>query len=133
VNTERAVIVDEIGDLTRDLALVKPKADRLEELQKIARGWYAESPGNESFVERGARYELQIGMKGKKRRIIAMAKLFTRLGKAAFLEACTFPLEVFDRLIPAEDHKLYLTEDRSGTRPLKPVARVIEMPRKKAA
>lgn len=130
---ERAAIVDEYGELKRQIAEQKPVVDRAKLLENTIQSWFADAPADQTFIVSGARYEAQVGMRSKKRRIFDTLKLFAILGKAKFFEWCTVPLEVIDRIVPEGLHSSFLTEERTGSRSVKPVAKAVVMPSRKGA
>ncbi|QIG66690.1 hypothetical protein EVB27_020 [Rhizobium phage RHph_TM16] len=65
----------------------------------------------EFFVE-SKKNKLKLGKMGIKRTIIDMAAIFKKMGKDAFLAACSFPLKaVDDYLTPAEKEGVLSIED----------------------
>lgn len=116
-----------MGDLKRELAIHAPKVKRLKQLEEQARGWYASSKGDETFVVEGNRYTLQIGQKANKRTVKNMAKLFTRLTPQVFLSICSVSLEALDRLLKPEEAAKYVSTERAGSRSLDLVHKPIEI------
>ena len=119
----RIALIDEFGELDRRVAEFRPVVDRHKRLKEEIEGWYERDEATDSFVAEGNCYQLQISARSNKRKIIGMAKLFTALGKTRFLELCSFPLTVLDRLLP--DSAAYVSEERTGSRTIKPVAKAV--------
>jgi hypothetical protein len=123
LNKQRSAIIDEYGELDRRIAEFKPICDRAAALKKEIVSWFERESADQSFVAEGLRYTVQISPKAVERRIVDMAKLFLRIGKAKFLELCRFPLAAIDQHIPAENHSEFLLSERSGNRSVKAVAK----------
>lgn len=114
-------IVDEFGELERQIALWKPRIDRAAELRKIIENWYANDVAEESFTIAGKLYMVVLSPRAKKRSIVGMTKLYKLLGAKIFLEWCTFPLQAIDGL--HIDPTGIVNEERSGNRTVKAVLR----------
>ena len=114
-------IVDEFGELMRQITPWQPRIDRAAELRKIIEGWFANDVADESFTWDGALYTVVLSARAKRRTIVAMAKLYKLLGMKVFLEWCTFPLSAIDGL--HIDVTGIITEERSGNRTVKAVLR----------
>lgn len=54
----RAELIDEYGEIDRELKLIEPKRKRLEELKVIIRAWYDQFPAERTFEEEGRLYKL---------------------------------------------------------------------------
>lgn len=120
---ERAAVVDEFGELERQVALLKPTLDRHAALKKEIASWYEFHSAGAAFTEAGKRYEVQISAKAKVRTITDKTKLFTALGKGRFIDLAKISLEAIDRLIPRLHHPAFLSEEQTGNRAVRAVAR----------
>ena len=116
---QAAKIIDEFGELTRQIATWQPKIDRASELRKIIERWFESDAGDESFTLDGKLYTVVLSARAKKRTIVGMQKLYKLLGVKTFIEWCTFPLAALDNL--HVDPTGIVTEERSGNRTVKAV------------
>jgi hypothetical protein len=114
--------VDEYGELKRQIDAFRPVVIRAKALEDLIESWYAGSPAEESFLAEGKRYLAQIGPRSMERKIVRMDRLYRKLGLKRFLAACTFRLGDVDRLVPKAEHPEFLSEGRTGRRPVDPVA-----------
>lgn len=129
---QRVAIIDRYGELKRRVAEFKPVSDEASRLEKQIVSWYDEEPATSTFVEEGEYYSVQIGQKKNERTIVNMGRIFALLGRARFLELCSFPLAVIDKSLPDSVRKVALHEDNAGDRSINPVAKVTPMLRKVA-
>lgn len=126
--SKRIAIVDEYGALSDELARIAPAIQRHALLKAEIESWYRTEPADENYVAVGTRYEVQIGVREFRRKIVAhgMERLFTVLGKVKFLTLCTFPLTMLDQVTSIADQGRIVEKDRTGPRTIKSVALVIE-------
>lgn len=95
--------IDEYGELKRQESLWAPGAARLKALREEINSWYASAPADQSITAHGKLYILTISARENERSIVSMARVFTHVGRAAFLRLCRFPLAACDELnIPAD-------------------------------
>lgn len=82
----------------------------------------ADHPPGEAFLLEGDEYSIIIKAAEWKREILDMFKLVRRVGREAFLTACSFPLGVLDKLIPDEAERAkYVSREQTGPRKLEVV------------
>jgi hypothetical protein len=117
---ERAAIIDEFGRLDAELALMKPKVKRHEELRKQIQSWYENENPTVGFVAKGLQYGVIVGAKARERKIVNMARLAKLLG-ARFVDLCTFPLSALDANTTAEQRDGIVTEGHTGSRTVRAV------------
>lgn len=118
---QAAKIIDDFGELSRQIATWQPNIDRASELRKIIEGWFIHDVADESFTMDGKLYTVVLSPRAKKRTIVGMNKLYKLLGVKTFLEWCSFPLGVLDNL--HVDPTGIVAEERSGARSVKAVLR----------
>jgi hypothetical protein len=106
--------IDEYGELERRYVENRSWLNRREDLRKKIESHYANEAADESFSAAGNVWQLVVGPRANKRTIVAMPKLFNRLGPKEFLGYCTFPLTTLDRL--AVDTAGIVQEKRTGNR-----------------
>jgi hypothetical protein len=115
----RAAIVDEFGDLTDVFDRFAPQMQRRNLLEEEIKSWFRDAEPNKSFVVKGHRYEVQVGVREYRRKITHMVKLFTLLGKAQFLALCTFPLKHLEDTVSPRDQAAIVEKERSGPRSIR--------------
>lgn len=82
----------------------------------------ADHPPGEAFLLEGDEFTIIIKAAEWKREILDMFKLVRRVGREAFLTACSFPLGVLDKLIPDEAERAkYVSREQTGPRKLEVV------------
>ena len=82
----------------------------------------ADHPAGEAFLVEGDEYSIIIKAAEWKREILDIAKVLRRVGRDAFLAACTFPLKALDALIPDEAERAkYVSREQTGPRKLEVV------------
>jgi hypothetical protein len=128
--TLRPRVVDEFGELSRQIAAFKPVIDRHKVLEREIASWYDSDNPAEAYEIEGSVYTAQVSARKRERRIVDMGKLFRHLGKLDFIRWCTFPLSAIDKLIASDLQSEFLTEERTGSRSVKAVAKA---PLKRAA
>jgi hypothetical protein len=117
----RIAIVDEFGDLSELFDRFAPQSQRMNLLRDEMASWYRDAEPGKNFVVRGTRYEVQIGVREYRRKIVHMVKLFTILGKAQFLALCTFPLKALEDTVSPRDQALIIEKERSGPRSIRSI------------
>lgn len=120
---DRASIVDEYGELCRELDAFKPKIDRKEALGREIRGWYDSASPHVAYIETGSNFEVQISPRSNERKVTSWSKVFKILGKVEFLKWATITLKDLDPLIPPHLKHEVIREEQTGRRTLKPVAK----------
>lgn len=93
---QRASIIDEFGELSRQIAVWQPVIRRRDELRRIIENWYALGDPQLGGIEYGNVYQVVIGPRAE-HRIIDCRLLFEQLGDE-FFDNCTYPLKFFDAL-----------------------------------
>jgi hypothetical protein len=117
----REELIDEFGELNRQVQLFQSKADRHEFLKKLIRSWFDNDPAGEIAVATGHVYEVQFTPKAKERPWTDMFKLYRALGRTAFLSICEVALGEAEKLLGEIKVASLVTEALSGSRRLKRV------------
>ncbi len=117
VTDERRKVVDEAGEIAREIAPLRAKEKRLDALKKTIRGW-AETDGiasDAAIAYRGARHVAAVAARENKRSFRSTRRLAKLLGKLFWAHA-TFPLKVWDELKLENKPTDLLVEERTGSR-----------------
>lgn len=122
LQTERAAIIDEYGELSRKVKEFKPTADRAAALGKTIAAWYDDRPAEDSFTAAGERFTVQVSARSNKRFISNMVKLARILGKR-FYEVAFVRLEDVDKFVDPALHPKVLGSSRCGNRRVDAVAK----------
>jgi hypothetical protein len=124
-DAERARLVDEYGELDRQVKQFKPVADRHEAVKAIIKSWYDAEPAEAKGVIQGNRYEVQIGARAKVRSWLSLARVAKAVGGVKVLiRLCTVSIEAVEGKIGKEKTAELLEEDLVGTRRITAVAKV---------
>lgn len=127
---QQAAIVDEYGELERQLGQYAHIAKRANELRKKIESWFANEEPDKTYLVDGKLYRAIVGQRATRRVISNMKKLFDTLGVKSFLENCTFSLTSLDRM--QIDTAGILSEDRTGPRTVAAVLKAPPAPKPKA-
>ncbi len=118
---DRRIIIDEYGELCRQIASHAPAVARHKQVAAIIQGWYAGASPLATFQETGKRYTLQVSPCKTERKIASMGKLFALLGKLRFLRLAKITLADLDANVSAEDAQALTKTAPTGHRALKVV------------
>lgn len=113
----RAVVVDEIGDLTKELAPLKSKIARREELAKVIRSWAADTDAAQPFSTEGERFSVLLSPKGNET-VVNMVNVWTALGRKKFIQAVTVSLTTLKLLLPEATIASFTSKVQTGSRSL---------------
>lgn len=92
----RALIIDEFGELCRQIAVWQPVIRRRDELRRTIENWYALGDPELGGIECGNVYQVIIGPRAEVRTIDCRL-LFEQLGDD-FFDNAIYPLKYFDAL-----------------------------------
>lgn len=82
----------------------------------------ADHPAGEAYMVEGDEFTIVIKAAEWQRKILDIARVVKRVGRAAFLAACTFPLKALDELVPDEAERAKLvSREQTGPRKLEVV------------
>lgn len=82
-------------------------------------------PPGEAYLVEGDEYSIVIKAAEWKREILDIAKVLRRVGRDAFIAACTFPLKALDALIPDEAERTkFVSREQTGPRKLEVVKKL---------
>jgi hypothetical protein len=110
-------LVDEIGDLEKELAPHKPKAARLEKLRKQLRDRYDDKPADQPVTADGARYCIELGARAMQT-VVNVPKLFKAMKLATFLKVATVTLKAITAECTPGVAGSVITEAQTGPRSL---------------
>ncbi len=120
----KAQMIDEYGELSRQIAEMKPNLARHKVLSDLLQSWYLEHPAGLPAVAEGHHYSLQIGPRENHTTILSIANVRKAIGAVRFLEVCSITLKAIKECLgdgPAFDSLVSI--DRTGPRSLKAVAK----------
>lgn len=109
----RASLVDEFGELDRQLALLEP---RYKALSEEINGWFENAPAAEPATIDGAQYRLALSPKRLSRHVTKLTVLFRKLGVRRFLQSCTFPVGECEKLLGEDGAAAFIEGGRTGKR-----------------
>ena len=115
-------MVDELGDLEKELAPFKPKIARVEAIRKALRDKYREEDSSKTFTLDGLRWQAVLGPCGNASEISVRA-LFKAIGVRKFLELATISIKAATAAVPAEILSACMSVSQTGSRQLTVVPR----------
>jgi hypothetical protein len=118
-----ADLIDEFGELDRQVQQFKPQAERHEFLKKLIRSWFDDEPAAQTAIATGNVYEIQLTAKLKERTWTDIFKLYRALGREKFLSVCEVALGKAEELLGKPKVATLVSEALTGSRRLKPVLR----------
>jgi len=118
-----AELIDELGDLQKQIAAAAPLAKRAAAIRETILGWTKGLKATASATFDGTRYVAVVGACQNKRTIKDAAKVFDRLGKKVFLEVCSVALSAIEEHVPLPERPHYIEESLTGPRRLEVMAR----------
>jgi hypothetical protein len=137
---EQALLIDEYGELDRQIAAFASVPKRHKVLKDIIAGWFDASP-EEEHEAHGRLYTVRISARAREHTFLVdpknwrksgMFRLYRFLGMERFFSTCKFPVSEVKALTP--DPVAFLEETRTGTRTVKPILQnAITESRQKAA
>jgi hypothetical protein len=113
----RRAIVDEFGELEKELAPIGPKVKRYEELAKAIRSWYAYEDGTKAFTAAGGTYQVLLSEKQFESDVdvVLAAKA---LGRAKFMALASATLKLLKENLSATVLASVVTRTQTGSRKL---------------
>gem|GEM_PF-4362919 len=112
---EKREKVDEYGLLYRDQKEIEKRLSLLK--SELFGTMPADYPASEAYTLEGDEFLLIIKAAEWKRTILDIAKVIRRVGRDAFVAACTFSLKALDELIPDEAERAKFVErEQTGPR-----------------
>lgn len=118
VSPELKAQIDELGALEEEIAPIQPKLKRVTLLRKaVAEAADAVSQPGESRKLDGTKYVALVGPRKSERFIKSIAKVFSIVGKALFLDNCSMTLKKVEELVPDPQQQAQLIGcELTGTR-----------------
>jgi hypothetical protein len=113
--SERANLIDEFGDVCRRRADFAPIEKRHGQLAAEIKTWYEEEDPEKVFVEKGARYQLDVSVRANVTAINNRA-VYRILGIAKFLEACSLTLTALRKYMTTPEVDAVSSQERTGSR-----------------
>ena len=125
IEPTRQQIIDEFGELDRQIQEFAPKRKRYEILQGTIRSWCEDLPAAMPTTVEGEQYIVQVGARTEERffTLKAKAKIFSQLGKAKALELFTITLKSVEDSLGKLALEELVSRAHSGSRKLVAVAK----------
>src|SRR6476646_4722043 len=79
-------IIDEFGELDRQVREFKPVADKHAKLKKVIQAWYEADENDSTHVAEGSLFSVQVSARAHERKITDMLRVYRILKLEAFLE-----------------------------------------------
>jgi hypothetical protein len=113
----RRSVVDEYGALAAELAPMKSKQSRFEDLAKTIRSWYVDANPDTGHTATGDLYQALLGAKGNVTVIDKMAA-WKALGRAKFIAAATLTMKALEEALPPALVNAITRKEQTGSRSL---------------
>jgi hypothetical protein len=110
--------VDELGELEKEFAPLRPKLARLEALRAAVRRRYDDSPAARSFTARGDRFIVEVGPRGNES-VIDFPALVKAIGLKAYAAFATCTLKAMRAHVAHDVARDVVRVEAVGYRPLK--------------
>jgi hypothetical protein len=120
---DRAKLIDEYGELCRQLDEIKPVILRHKELGSMLQSWYVDAPADQPATAQGRLYTLQISPRDNQTTITDIRKVYRVLGVSRFLELCSITLKAVKENVTPKVYEGLIETHRTGFRTLKTVLR----------
>ena len=122
-------LADAFGRHQELVAGFKPTATAFKALQDELVSRYEAHPGDATAGVSGRIWQVNLGLKENKRTITDPRKLFNLLKKLLGLdkvfELCCFRLSDVDSHVPLSEHPLFVSQARTGRRPVEAVLKAV--------
>jgi len=110
-------MVDELGDLEKELMPLRPKMKRADDLRSEIRSRYDEKPEDKSFSIEGDRFALNVGAR-KIQKHVNIAKLYKSVKLSVFLKIVGVTLTSLKEHCEEYVVDSVISEQQTGYRPL---------------
>lgn len=129
----RESILDEYGELSRQVAAFDPIKKRHEKLRTQILTWYPDLPDEESKALSGDLYDVTITPRETQRRIINMSRVYRGLGRDKFFKVCKVTIEALEEAFGKIGAAAHLVSQQTGPRHVVAVAKASPAAPAKAA
>lgn len=111
----RAAIIDEFGEVSRLRDDFAPTEKRYNQLRDEIKSWYEDKPADEVFIEKGVRFQLDIGACAMAK-TVDVAAAYKKLGARKFFKACLITLKALAEHLGQADIEALTSEAQTGPR-----------------
>lgn len=112
----RESVIDEFGELDRQVKAFSPTAKRHELLRKQILAWYPDLPGDQAQPLSGVLYDARITERDNESHILSMPKLCKLLGREKFFAICKITIKALEEALGETAAALHLVKRRTGAR-----------------
>ena len=124
-HADRSAVIDEYGELDRQVSQFEPTRKRHKELQDAIRSWHDSEPADAACSVSGRLYDVIVGMCGEERFLEpkAKAEIFKRLGRARAFQVFSITLKAVEAELGGVVLATLASKARTGSRKLTAVLR----------
>lgn len=115
---QRKQLVDEYGRLDKELAPLKTKLRRLEDLARQIRSWHSDAAAEQPVTSAGHEFEVVLGPRTTETRITDLYKVYRWLGRDQFLSLASISLRGLAEKFTAQQVAALTTKEATGYRPI---------------
>lgn len=123
VKADRRAKIDRFGELSRQLAEIKPLEKEHKALKAEIRSWYDKEPAGDSLTAEGGLYNLQISPRENETKIRSILKVKSAIGASKFLQVCSITLKAIKDCVTDEVYQGLVITERTGCREITAVAK----------
>jgi hypothetical protein len=116
-------MIDEYGELDRQVQMFAPMQARYEVLKKAIKSWFDSAPSDAEASVEGASYLLHISARERERKVRSMKQLCNEIGIDELLALVSVSLGPLEDLIGKQRVAALVTDERTGSRRIKAVAK----------
>ena len=132
-NVERIPVIDEYGEICRQIDALKPAFARQKVLRVLIDMWSEAAEADQPALFTGSKYDLQVSPRENQTKIASIRRVSKLLGVSRFMSICSITLKaVRENVTQAQFDSLVVTE-RTGSRSVKAVAKAPEADARQAA
>lgn len=123
VSTNRAALIDEYGELSRQLEEIQPVVARHKMIRSMIQSWFDSTAADEPVLLQGRRYTLQVSPRENATTLKSIRAIFREMGESKFLDHCSITLKAVKDCLGEAKFNQLTSVNRTGLRNLKTVAK----------
>ena len=113
---DQKALIDEFGELNRQVQLHAPVVARFELLKRTLKGWLDGAPNDADAVLEGQLYRLHMSARERERHVRSVQEVADRIGLERLFQIITVPVVALQAILGSTEVDSLLVEKRSGSR-----------------
>jgi len=123
IHFEQQALIDEFGELDRQLQAFQPTAARHRVLREQIMAWAPDLLPAQATTFSSDLYDLHLTARQSERSIVSMPKVYKAIGKETFLSICSLSLKALEETLGKDRAEAHVAWNQSGPRKLVAVAK----------